>query len=193
MTNFRDIENKIKEWLQTKVDRERYLHSLRVMATIPELAKLHGVDDEPLRLAALLHDCARGMSYDEMLKTAENWELPIRPVDRQSPVLLHGKLAIEMVKRELDLVDPVMVSAILTHTAGHPSMTLSDKLFFLADMIEPGRTFAGVAELRKEAFKDLNRAMLLAIEINEAHLQAKGAVIDPDTTQLRKMLLKGKI
>ena len=182
------MEDKLKEWLAVKVDEERYLHSLRVLELIPELTQAYNVSPEPLRLAALLHDCARGMSDAEMLRAAEEWSLPVRPVDRDCPVLLHGRLAVEMARCELDLTDPVMVSAVLNHTAGHPGMTLADKLFFLADMIEPGRGFDRIVELRAVAYVDADRAMLLAIEINKAHLNAMGRFVDPVTLELQRML-----
>ena len=158
------------------------------MELVPALAQAHAVDPDPLRLAALLHDSARGMDDAAMLAAAEEWSLPVRDVDRECPVLLHARLAVELARRELGIDEPAVVSAVLYHTAGHPRMSLSDKLLFLADMIEPARSMAGVEQLRLVAYRDPDGALLLAIEINRRHLAARGRVMDPLTLELEKAL-----
>ncbi len=186
--DIQETENRIMKWLAVKVDRGRYAHSLRVMELIPQLAEAHGVAPMPLRLAALLHDSARGMSDEEMLAAAERWKVAVRPLDRDCPVLLHGRLAVELARRELGVNEPAVVTAVLYHTAGHPRMSLSDKLLFLADMIEPARRIERVDELRSVSFRDVDRAMLLAIAINRRHLAARGRPMDPVTLELEQAL-----
>ena len=182
-------EQGLKDWLKARVSPRRFLHSLGVRETVAELARRHGADAEPLMTAALLHDCAREFSGGEMLSRAAEWGVPIRDVDRESPVLLHGRLAVEIAGRELGIDDLRIASAVLYHTAGHPDMNLPDKLFFLSDHIEPTRDFTWVGELREVAREDVNRAMLLAVDINLKHLRSTGKVIDPNTLELRDVLL----
>ncbi len=181
-------QQELKDWLKARVSPRRFLHSMGVREVVAELARLHGVDAEPLMKAALLHDCARELPDEEMLARAVEWGVPIRDVDRESPVLLHGRLAVETARRELGIDDPRVASAVLYHTAGHPDMSLSDKLFFLSDHIEPTRDFTWVGELKAMAREDVNRAMLMAIDINLKHLRATGKVIDPHTLELRDVL-----
>lgn len=183
------MEDRLKTWLQARVSSGRYTHSLSVMEAATELARRYGVDPVPLRQAALLHDCARELSNEELVASAEGWQLPIREVDRRSPVLLHGKLAVVIAERELGLDDPAVLSAIRWHTAGHPEMTLSDKLFYLADVTKPTRDYAWVAGLRVLAHEDVDQAVLMAIGINTDHLDRTGRTVDPDTIDLRDLLL----
>lgn len=182
------MENTLKEWLRRQVSAPRYEHSLGVLEAASELADRYGVEKEPLRSAALIHDCARELSGEELVALALEWGLEVRDVDRESPVLLHGRVGMELARRELGIDEPAIVSAVSFHTAGHPAMSLSDKLFFLADHIEPGRRYPFVGELRAAAFAALNRAMLLAIDINHNHLSAKGAVVDPLSLELQQTL-----
>lgn len=184
------MEAELKNWLEKRVNPRRFGHCLRVLDAADALAGQYGLDPAPLRIAGLLHDCARELSDPELVAQAEAWELPVRPADRDEPVLLHGRVGAEMVRRELGISDAVIISAITAHTSGHPQMTLADKVVFLADLIEPGRRYPHREELERLAFADIERAMLLAIERNLAHVERIGALVDPDTLELKQLLLK---
>lgn len=184
------MENRLKEWLREKVSEPRYRHSIGVMEAAAELAERYTVSEAPLRLAALVHDCARELPFDKMLARALEWQLEVRDVDRIAPVLLHGKLGLELARRELGVDDPLVSSAVIYHTAGHPEMSLSDKVFFLADHIEPGRHYSHLEELRAAAFDDIDQAMLMAIDINREYLLRKGRPVDPNSLELREVLLE---
>lgn len=182
------MEAELKIWLKQRVNPYRFGHCLRVLAAADALGSHLRLDTAPLRVAGLLHDCARELSDPELVAQAEAWELPVRAVDRREPVLLHGRVGAEMVRRQLGISDTVVISAITTHTSGHPQMSLADKVVFLADLIEPGRRYPHREELERLAFADIDRAMLLAIERNCAHVERIGALVDPDTLELQRLL-----
>lgn len=186
------MEDALKEWLREKVSEPRYRHSLGVLAAARELAEHHGVDQPPLTIAAMVHDCARELPFDQMLARAEAWGLLVRDIDRIAPVLLHGKVGLELARREMGVDDPLASSAVLYHTAGHPEMSLSDKIFFLADHIEPGRRYAHLEQLRAAAFDDVDQAVLMALDVNREYLLGKGRPVDPDSLELREALLEGE-
>lgn len=186
------MEDKIKAWLESKVTPYRYGHSLRVLEAADRLARRYGLDGPPLRTAAMLHDCARGMTDGELLERAEDWDLGVRLEDRGSPVLLHGRVGAELARRELGIGDPVILGAIRAHTAGYPGMGLPDKVIFLADLIEPRRPFPHREQLEAAAFEDIDRAVLMGVEGNMRHCQRKGLAIDPDTLALHEALLKDR-
>ena len=56
MLSFDEIQVSVSQWLSKK----RFKHTLGVVESATHLAKLYGVDVEKARLAALLHDCAKG-------------------------------------------------------------------------------------------------------------------------------------
>lgn len=185
-------EGELKRWLAARVSSRRYLHSLGVLEAVTGLAARYDADPAPLRLAALLHDSAREMPGELMLRVAADLGLPVRDVDRLAPVLLHGRIAAEMARRDFGITEPAVISAIVHHTAGHPRMTFSDKLFFLADHVEPGRTHPRAGRLRRLVTEDVDRAMLFAIEASERHLASMGGVIDPHTIELKALLNAGE-
>jgi predicted HD superfamily hydrolase involved in NAD metabolism len=178
----------LRNWLERRVSPARYRHSLGVYEAVGELAGWHDVDGGPLRIAALLHDCARELPPRQLLEQARSRRITIREVDRESPVLLHGRLAAQIAGSELGISNPEVASAVSFHTAGHLNMSLPDKLFFLADHIEPTRSHIWVEELRAAAQADVDAAVLRAIEINLRHLRETGKTIDPDTLALKAQL-----
>ena len=53
-------------------------------------------------------------------------------------------------------------------------MTLLEKIIYLADYIEPTRDFPGVDRLRALAYEDIDRAMLLGLEMSLVEIRARG-------------------
>ena len=57
MLSFDEIQHRVSQWMGKK----RFKHTLGVVESATQLAKLYNVDVEKARLAALLHDCAKEM------------------------------------------------------------------------------------------------------------------------------------
>lgn len=190
MTDPLNLETKIEAWLRERLSPQRLRHSLGVAEAAADLAEGHGIDPAPLRLAGLLHDCAREVGPHKTLELAREWGVSLRQVDEEFPVLLHGRLAEIIAVRDFDIVDTAVLTAVRYHTAGHPDMSLSDKIFFLSDHIDPGRDLPHVEGLRLLAFEDIDKAMLAAIDINLAYLQGAGRKVDPDTYLLLDFLME---
>ena len=53
-------------------------------------------------------------------------------------------------------------------------MTAFDKILYLADYMEPTRDFDGVEELRRLVWEDLDRAMILGLEMSVEDLEERG-------------------
>ena len=53
-------------------------------------------------------------------------------------------------------------------------MNLLEKILYLADYIEPTRDFPGVDRLRALAYEDIDRAMVLGLEMSLAEIRARG-------------------
>lgn len=75
--------------------------------------------------------------------------------ERANPQLLHAKTGAAAAQSIFGESDAV-VSAIKYHTTGKPDMTALEKIIYLADMIEPNRTYPGVDAIREAAARDLD-------------------------------------
>jgi predicted HD superfamily hydrolase involved in NAD metabolism len=153
-----DIQKKLEKIMLY----ERYDHSLRVRDAALRLAELYNCSKEKVEIASLLHDVARDMPLDEMqaiLKKSGSHSDFSDP-EYQSHQLLHARVGKEIAEKQFGIKDAEILRSIELHTTGGESMSVLDKVLFVADFIEPGRTFSGVDECRALAFNDLDKAVL---------------------------------
>jgi predicted HD superfamily hydrolase involved in NAD metabolism len=182
-----DIKNKLELALKPK----RFIHSVNVMNVSAELAERYGADKKDAALAGLLHDCARDCSDAKLLGYCRKYGIIPDEVLLLQPGLLHGRIGALLARDEYHIDSPQVLEAIGSHTMGKPGMDLLACIVFLADYIEPARSFPGVEAIREEAFKDLRKAMLIGIDGTISSILAKGRLLHPDTVDTRNWLLKG--
>ena len=174
-----DAESYARERLSDK----RYAHTLRVAETIERLAKLHGLDPERARLAGVLHDTAREIGKEELLRVAEEDGLSVGDFERERPILLHGPVAAELAREDLGVEDGEILDAVRVHTTGEPGMGPLALALFVADKIEPGREQPGVEDLRDLAPVSLHRAARAALEESISYNERRDRPAHPKSRQ----------
>lgn len=180
----------MKEELKKRLKPSRFRHSLGVEETAVFLADRFGVDEEQARVAGLLHDCAREFRNEDMVKEAEKRGIAIGEVERSMPLLLHADIGAQRVREIYGVDDKDVSQAIARHTVGGPQMTKLDKIIWYADMIEPGRDFPGVDELRKLAkTASLDEMLLAGLSHSIIFVVKKGHLVHPATVLARNEIL----
>lgn len=180
----------MKEELKKRLKPSRFRHSLGVEETAVFLADRFGVDEEQARVAGLLHDCAREFRNEDMVKEAEKRGIAIGEVERSMPLLLHADIGAQRVREIYGVDDKDVSQAIARHTVGGPQMTKLDKIIWYADMIEPGRDFPGVDELRKLAkTASLDEMLLAGLSRSIIFVVKKGHLVHPATVLARNEIL----
>lgn len=157
--------------LKKRLTPNRFLHTVGVMITAVQLAQDNGVDGQKALVAALLHDCAKPIPLDELVS--------ITGEDEKYAPILHAAAGAIIAKNEFSITDGDVLNAIRLHTTGDANMTALDKIIYLADMIEPGRNFEGIGQIRKE--KTLDAAVLLALRRSIWYIKSNGGVLHPST------------
>ena len=77
-----------------------------------------------------------------------------------------------------------ILDAITYHTTGRPDMTVMDKIIYIADYIEPGRSQApGLPEVRRLDFTDLDDCLFRILGDTLDYLTASKMEIDEATRQ----------
>ena len=183
--------SKIEQKLKGALDEKRYTHSLGVSYTACALAMKYGCDIDKARLAGILHDCAKHLSGDRLLELALKYKLPVSEVEKKNPFLLHGKVGALIANRKFDIEDADILNAITYHTTGRPSMSLLEKIIFISDYIEPGRSSQpDLSIVRSLAFNDLDMCLLKILEDSLLYLKSKDMPIDPGTEETYNYYVK---
>ncbi|ALX48143.1 bis(5'-nucleosyl)-tetraphosphatase (symmetrical) YqeK [Lentibacillus amyloliquefaciens] len=173
-------EDKAISIVKPHLKQARFDHTLRVRETAAELAEMYDEDIEKIRLAAILHDYAKYFPLDKMKKIIEESEMPNDLLDFHHE-LWHGPVASVIIKEEHGVTDTDIRNAIHYHTTGRADMTKFETILFVADYIEPGRSFPGVEEVRETAKTDLNRAAWMTLRNTIQFLVGKHVTVYPDT------------
>lgn len=178
-----------RELLKVRLTANRYRHSLNVAKTAAELAAKNGVNPEQARLAGLLHDYARDMKNQDLLRIAAGAGLITSELEVQFPVLLHGPVGAFLIREELAVTDEAVCRAVARHTVGAAEMTVLEKIIYLADLIEPQRNFKGVKYLRSLAYKELDFALLRALDASISHILTKKKPLHLATVEARNHII----
>ena len=173
-------KTKALELVKQQLPEKRYIHTLGVVQSAKELARRYGVDEDKAELAAIYHDYAKYRPLDEMEQIIKDYGLPADLLTANTE-LWHAPVGAVLVQREAGVEDEEILSAIRYHTSGRAQMTELEKVIYLADYIEPGRSFPGVDEVRELAARSLDEAVMKAIANTIAFLMSKQQTIYPDT------------
>lgn len=174
--------HKIRKQLAKTLDYKRYEHTLGVAYTAAALAMCYDEDIQKAELAGLLHDCAKCMDNEKRLHICEKHNIPISEAEYRNPFLLHAKVGAYLAGKKYHVEDTNVINAILYHTTGRPNMSLLEKIIYIADYIEPARNQApNLVYIRKLAFQDLDKALIIILEDTLVHLKESEKEIDPMT------------
>lgn len=182
-------EKQIFEMLQKELKPSRYEHSVGVMESSVQLAKLYGCDVEKARIAGLLHDCAKCLSDKEILKKAKQYNLEFDFITSRQLELAHGPLGAVIAEKEYGITDHDILKAIQYHTTGKPDMSLIEKIIYLADYIEPNRNYPGVEALRSKALQNLDDAIFQAMNNTIQYVVSLNGLLHPLTIEARNDLI----
>ena len=179
-----DELQKIKKQLSRALDDKRYEHTLGVAYTAAALAMRYDLDIKKAEIAGLLHDCAKCMDNEKKVSICEKHNIEITDAEKKNLFLLHAKVGSYVAQKKYHIDDPDILNAIKYHTTGRPGMSLLEKIVYIADYIEPGRTHASnLNEVRRLAFQDLDKALVVILNDILAHLKGTKKEIDPMTQQ----------
>jgi predicted HD superfamily hydrolase involved in NAD metabolism len=179
-----------RELMRKTLDAELYEHSLATAETAAELAQRYGSKLKKAYLAGLVHDYGKRLNKQQLLKAAESYHLRLDRITLGEARLLHAPVGAVLLAGELEIKDRELLNAVSYHTTGSSGMTLLAKILYLADCIEPGRKFEGVAEIRKFAAVDLDQALLKAVDRTICSVVARGMMLHPRSVAFRNSLLE---
>ncbi len=180
---------KLRDIVRKRVTEKRYIHTLGVEEKAVELAKKYGVDEEKVRIAAILHDIAKSMEIDKMEEICKaNFLDELTGEDMKISEILHGFVGYIIVRDELKIDDIEILEAIKYHTIGKKGLSLLGRIIYIADGIEKNRVYPGVDKIRELVDKNLDEGIIYEIDRKIVYLESVGGKIHKNTLEMRNWL-----
>ena len=130
--------------------------------------------------AALFHDIAKFMDKSELHQILEHEKEDSRLFSFHHE-LWHAPVGAIIARDEFGITDADILNAIRYHTTGRAEMSALEKLIYIADMIEPGRSFPGVEDFKRKSEENLDTAMGACIYQSVQFLVNKKVPVFPDS------------
>jgi len=156
---------------------KRLLHSMNVCVLATRYAMRFGADPDKCALAALLHDCAKELPEKVQIDLAAKIIHGYIPGKQ----ILHSPAGAVYAREHYGVEDQEVLDAIQFHTVGREVMTITDKIVYLADKLEPARDYDDLTEIRRCAETDLDAAMIECYLAIKESFGKKGMEIHEDT------------
>ncbi len=160
----------------------RWQHTVRVAVLAAEFCRAAGVYEIDAITAAALHDCAKYLPLN-----SEELKKFVPPNDVPESVM-HQYSGAYLAETAFGIKDEGILNAIRYHSSGKENMTNLEKLIFLADLLEEGRDFEGIGELRAKLKVGLDNCLLAALEHQLKYLKSTGEPVYPMTERAYKYL-----
>ncbi|MEN8143318.1 MAG: HD domain-containing protein [Gemmatimonadota bacterium] len=160
-------EEQLPKW--ARCDPKRIKHVRRVSRLMGEWAKALGLSRKQVvrwKAAGYLHDALKDAGPEELRPLADG---------RWPAKLLHGPACAERLRRA-GVDDEEFLLAMSYHSTGHPDFGLLADYLYLADYLEPGRTFRRKrrASLREKLPEDRQRVLKEVIQLRVAGALSNG-------------------
>ncbi|MCK9478374.1 MAG: bis(5'-nucleosyl)-tetraphosphatase (symmetrical) YqeK [Firmicutes bacterium] len=180
----------IKRQLEQTLSKKRFEHSVAVSETAARLARHYGGDETKALLAGLVHDCVKEVDHKRMIGMCADFGLALDEVMLSEQKLIHARLGAEYAKRIFGIKDDEIYDAVYYHTTAKANMPLLTKIIYVADFIEPNRTFECVDEVRAKALENLDLAILDGLDYTINKMVFKKRMLHPETVNARNYMIQ---
>ncbi len=151
----------ISRYVVKNLPIKRLTHTFGVIKLAVHYAKMLKENASYAYYAAMLHDVAKYLDYRDFdFKMEEGVPKPCE----------HQFLGAYIAENVLNIKNRDIINAIKYHTTGRANMSTLEKIVFLADLLEEGRTFEGVERLRILTEQNFDLGFKTAINELYAHL-----------------------
>ena len=183
----KNIEQKIYNYLSSRLKPERYNHVLAVNDLAIKLAKNYKIDVMKISFASLLHDCAKNMTLYENIKYIKKNNVKIKNIDfviKYLPQVLHSYIGADIAKKEFNIKDKEILNSIRNHTVGRVGMSKYEKVIFIADALSLDRKYKKNFVSKKIMFSDLDETFKLVLQNKIKYVVSNFKVLHPDIIKI---------
>lgn len=183
-----EVLNELRQSAYAMLKPSRIAHVKGCEEEAVRLAKRWGADELDAGKAAIVHDCTKKEPLCRQLELCEKYGIDPDPIEKESTALLHSKTGAAVAKDVFGLSDDIC-EAVKWHTTGKPDMSTLEKIIYLADFIEPTRSFEGLEKVRNLAYADLDGAVAEAMTMSLDNMRERGITPHPNTVNALSYIL----
>ncbi len=181
---YRELAGDIQDKLKANLSAKRYKHILGVKETALTIGSYYDLNPEKLGLAALLHDFAKYFTAQELMDYCHEENIPLDPIEADNHGLLHGKVGRSIASKVYHIYDKDILNAISSHTTGRSDMSDYEKVLYLADYCDPGRSLPNSASIIELAKTDLSIAVFQVVSEKLTYIIRSCKMIHPRSLEV---------
>lgn len=170
-----------KKLLKSRLDENRFYHSLCVADEALRLSEKYNGNNEKCYLAGLLHDITKNDSAEEHLKIFTDFGIILSDIEKSAMKLWHAISGSAFIKNILMIDDNEILDAVRYHTTAKSDMSLTAKILYLADFTSKDRNYPDVNIIRSLVDESLDKAFIYALKYSIIDLTERSKAIHPDT------------
>lgn len=158
----------LHKWLENHLKPKRYLHVKLVAQASVELGRIYGANLEDCALAAILHDCGKSMSNEDLINYAVKNNLRVRDfkeICKFSPSLLHSEVSWHIANTLFKVKNTDVLNAVRHHTLGRKNMSLLEQIIFISDMASKDRKIRDARKVKQAALNSLQAGVFAAMKV----------------------------
>ena len=181
------LEEKILHYLYHNLLPKRNYHTLCVTELAVKLARYYNENVYNIQTAALLHDCAKEMSLNQMRKYIEKNNLKIPHynfVVSVLPQVLHSYIGSDIAKKKFGIKNEIILNAIKHHTIGRVGMSNCEKILFVADALSEDRKYKNKYKYNKILFDGLDTIFKLVLYNKINYVISNFKTLHPDIVSI---------
>ncbi|NBC30810.1 MAG: HD domain-containing protein [Spirochaetes bacterium] len=167
----------IRERVSAELSAKRRRHVEGVSSVAVQIADRVGLDPRRVALAAWTHDLCREWERSALCSCVDTEAFPLTETERENPVLCHGPAAATQLRSAYHIRDPEVLQAVRWHTTGNAGLCDLAKVIYVADYLEPNRSYTDEAFRRSALDENLERMVKQVLD----HTVSRGLAMAPET------------
>lgn len=136
-------------------NRSRLKHVYNVVDYALELCNTHNIEKYDVEISCFAHDLFRDFKKKQLLSLAKYYNIVINNLEKNNPILLHGKVAAHFCRKKYNISNRIF-NSIYYHTSGFINFDEVGKIIVIADSLEYGRIFNDINHLRYLSKKSID-------------------------------------
>ena len=169
--------------IKNRLTPKRLYHSICVAEKAKHLAEKYGSNAEKAYTAGLVHDIMKNEPVEEMLRLIENDGQVLTDSEKAITVTLHAIAGEVYLRKNLNVTDEELLSAVRWHTTGKEDMSLFEKIIYVADLVSDDREYPDADEVRQLAEENLDKTLLRGLSFTIEDNAKKYKLIHTDTVK----------